>query len=76
MTTLLIICIYVIGYIASYYTFRAVVKKAYGTWEWMDVKFALWMSLTSFLGVIMGIILLLQEIDLSEHFGDEPPKWL
>lgn len=74
MQTLLIISIYLIGYITSYLLLRYELKKEFnGSWTKSDRAFALKLSLVSWINVGVSLFNL-----IGENFtksGDEEANW-
>ena len=74
---ILIIFLYIIGYITSYYYLRFLCNKLGYEWDWPDVIFGFWLSLFSWLGLI--IMMVLTPLFLwSKNLLKMPkvPKWL
>lgn len=65
----MILILYIIGAIISYYLFRFDMKKI-DAWDYQAFTISIIISLLSWLGVIVGIIALLDNIKTK------PPKWL
>ena len=73
--TILTVIFYLIGYVMSYYIFRDYTKRIYNNWDWSDVIFGFWISLFSW--VIVILILLLTGVNWIGRLDfKEPPKWL
>jgi len=71
------ILIYIAGYIVSYYGW----KLSVDTHCWESIGFRLFISIFSWVSVVIGIALLvvflIQEFFLNNKiFKNEPPKWL
>jgi TRAP-type C4-dicarboxylate transport system permease small subunit len=71
------ILIYIAGFIASYYGW----KLLGATHDWESVGFRLFISIFSWVSVVIGIaliiVLLIQDFfQNNKIFKNEPPKWL
>jgi len=76
-TYILIILIYITGFIVSYYGW----KLLEATHDWQSVGFRLLVSIFSWASVVFGITVLItfliqQFFKHNKIFKNEPPKWL
>ncbi len=70
--------IWLIGYVLAYYLFRFSHKTTKGLieWGWGSIAFALFWSVSSWMGVFVMCIILLSTIVKLPKIKMKPPKWL
>ncbi len=77
MGGLVIFLIYLAGYVLAYYMYRYNMKTQHGfNWNWNNISFGLFISLFSWLTVLIGIFMLLKDSEKVKNMKVKIPKWL
>lgn len=72
-TTLLIILVYLVGFVISYYSFKFVSLKIDRSWDWVDFKYSVIASLFSWVALIVLLIACLARFIVRIQIPEKPP---